>query len=683
MRIPGTPIAPVVRAERVQAPEVTGNILALGLQAVGKMMEENRREKDNDAYVSAQNEYTKRMGEWTAKAESERVGNKAEGLLDDYASQHKDTVGELLQKHGMSHDVATAFRNWANGREAAGTGSIVRFTEGQKKLYAKDQHTLRVQSIFDQAAANPETFNDALQQLDESYATGIGQGLYRLEEAQALFGEDKKRLSATAFENLYSLDRKKAMSSMENFGMDPVMQAKAKKRYRADLRAEAAQARAWRADQVRSVTEGLEDTEYMASVTGDVAPLRATAEKLQKLGETKLAGKIAARADLLETHAAVIKESGALSLPELAGKVAELDKTLQETVLESRQDEADSAGIAKKHKGIARERELRVRILQERVSQLEKDPAAAVAVVASGDSAEETGSLRLAAQERNGVPYLARRVLTNSEATKIGEAWRGATTEERVALARNVGEQYGTHAYKALAESGLTAAEQLAVRGALLSPGQASFAAMQAVIAAANAKDSDLPQVEGADRAAKELWEDSKVISGYADIARRVMPGNAALQSSVRQLQNTAKNLYRMNGGDIEKTRMQLDGSLDTLTGDQYALVYNKDTVAGGVLEDALANALGRPLEGFLGLRAFASEKEKERYLTVMRRKAVWVNAADGDGFMLIDPAAQAPVTDEKGNVFRVREKDAPKLAAYRDPARRVVIHNIVTGEDE
>jgi hypothetical protein len=55
-----------------------------------------------------------------------------------------------------------------------------------------------------------------------------------------------------------------------------------------------------------------------------------------------------------------------------------------------------------------------------------------------------------------------------------------------------------------------------------------------------------------------------------------------------------------------------------------------------------------------------ANDKDRLDYL---QRRGVWVNAPDGDGFVLFDPRSQAPIINDKGEFFRVRAKDAAALA--------------------
>lgn len=147
----------------------------------------------------------------------------------------------------------------------------------------KDMFEQRIQGITDGLERDPAAFGDAAGQLEEAFTMGVGQGLFRPEEAKARLHDAREKLSLTAFDNMYAMDRGRAMGSMEALGLTPAQQAKAKKRYQADVRSDAAQARAAANERKAELLSTIEDDDYTAKMTGDVSSLMKTASELRRL----------------------------------------------------------------------------------------------------------------------------------------------------------------------------------------------------------------------------------------------------------------------------------------------------------------------------------------------------------------------------------------------------------------
>ena len=327
--------------------------------------------------------------------------------------------------------------------------------------------------------------------------------------------------------------------------------------------------------------------------------------------------------------------------------------------LAGKMDMAARNGQAAEHQKLAEELRLRANIFTERQKALANDPAGAVAAEAEKSLPEDADAaartdLRLAAQANNGVPSSLRKVLTNEEAGKLNTAWREGDLTARLAIAASL-QAYGPHAGNAASEIGISPSEQIVL---LQAKDPAAAANLATVIAAAGAKTNDLPKVEKADTLAREAAADSEVVRGFR-AAAVAMPGNAALQSMVRNYEDTLGKLVRMNGGDTEAAKKVLDGSFRAMTDGNHALVFNPKDIDPGKLETALSDALtGKRLEAMADNRTFESVHAKKAWLADMRRTAIWMNAPDADGFVLFDPVAQAPVMDKSGNVLRVRDVD-------------------------
>jgi len=120
----------------------------------------------------------------------------------------------------------------------------------------------------------------------------------------------------------------------------------------------------------------------------------------------------------------------------------------------------------------------------------------------------------------------------------------------------------------------------------------------------------------------------------------------------------------------VEAARKILDGRMETLTGTNYALVY--DTGAGlssGKIQEGLRAFMGKKLENFLEDVPFRDKFARQDRLADLRRRGLWANAPDGRGYVLFDPVAQAPVLDGKGRIYRATDEDlrgvAPPVVEY------------------
>jgi len=188
----------------------------------------------------------------------------------------------------------------------------------------------------------------------------------------------------------------------------------------------------------------------------------------------------------------------------------------------------------------------------------------------------------------------------------------------------------------------------------------------------ARMKPEQLPRLgteESDQKLARQALADSEVAKGYAALARE-MPGIASIQLIRSGLEKTAAKLLRMNGGDVEAARKILDGRMETLTGANYALVY--DTGAGlssGKIQEGLRAFMGKKLENFLEDVPFRDKFARQDRLADLRRRGLWANAPDGRGYVLFDPVAQAPVLDGKGRIYRATDEDlrgvAPPVVEY------------------
>lgn len=387
----------------------------------------------------------------------------------------------------------------------------------------------------------------------------------------------------------------------------------------------------------------------MALHGGETAALRDLAGRFAALGKGRTAETLLRKAELYENNYAAGQDARTRPLPELARTITDIDGKLSDT--------RDPTAW----RTLAEEREVRARIYDARLGLFRKDPAAAVADLAGGETPEGQAESRLALQESNGLPAGARRVLTGDEAATLAGKWAEGDATTRIALWQDVLLPYGRHAGKAAAEAGITPAEQVAVTAAMADP--RNVANLKAVVTAAAAKPEELPALDKAKELTREAVETSAVYRAYATAARKAMPGNASIQNGLRQMEKTLGNLVRMNGGDAEAAARALDGTFQPLVDGRFSLVFDPGKASGRDMERGLEAALGPRLEEFLRDRRYRDDFDRADHLAFLRRDAVWVNAPDGEGFVLVDPVAQAPVADARGNMFRLTAGEVLELA--------------------
>ena len=240
VKIPERPEAHIARgspaAQGISAVAEAGagwEMIGDAARKIGLIAEKWQSRRDHDLLVEAQNRYTRGMTEFTLKAEQERTGDRARGFTKDFAGQSdaaRNEAAKWLKENGGSGDAERAFGNWATGRKTAGGAGAAQFEHGQMLAHSKDLFTRRIQGITDQLEHNPLAFGDAAGQLAEAFTMAVGQGIFRPEEAKAKLRDAREKLALTAFDNLYSMDRGRAMKSMDALGLTPAQHRAGPKR---------------------------------------------------------------------------------------------------------------------------------------------------------------------------------------------------------------------------------------------------------------------------------------------------------------------------------------------------------------------------------------------------------------------------------------------------------------------
>ena len=433
MRIPSEPLLPEI-------PEQENAALAAFLRR-------KKSHQDHSALVEAQNTYTGKMEEWMARAVAERPGGKAANVARDCVAFHARAVDAAMTESAMGKTAGDAFRVWAGARGKAFCLRMAAFEDAERHSHALDQHDLRREAVFRAAAAEPESFTDCLGQLAEIHVLSVGQGLFPASAARARLEADRDLLRETAFESLYGRGPERAVAAMGDLGFDASRRARERRRLEGDLRAAALTAEAARSDAVRVLADTVDGVIQEASLRGESGDLRALSTRFAELGEEGTAGELARRADHVETHAALIKESAAMNMPDLAAKIRGVARA------------AHAAGNGDLKRILETELDARRTVYRLREAAFAEDPAGAVAAAVEAAGAaqteEETAAFRLAAQERNGVPETARRILTGAEKTfllRLAAELEKAPEAERQAALEEFRDRLGRYAGRALGE---------------------------------------------------------------------------------------------------------------------------------------------------------------------------------------------------------------------------------------
>jgi hypothetical protein len=446
-----------------------------------------RGKQDHDALVRAQNAYAEDMDKGTTADEAARMGGRALAGFGERHGQALEAGLARLEGEDLSGEAERAFRVWAEQRHSEGFRQAARDAHGVLRRQGREAHEQRLHGIFEAVERSPGDYDDGLRQLEESFTLAVGQGLYGPGEAAERLERSGGHLRERAFNSLYDNDPAEAMRRLEGMGFDEEQKNVATLRFAADQAGESARQEADRELRLRCLAMQGAEAEREAALGGDVGGLRRLAEAYAALGEEDKAEDAARLAYSYMEHAPAIRESAALPLPRLEAVIRELEEAGPES-------------------GKGEELRLRSGVYEDRLRTLFADPAGAVAAdveralssAGEGEGGEGEAApspalvagMRLAAQEHNGLSRSRRRVLTNAEAARLGEAWRVGGPEERRDICRSLA-AYGEYAGMAAGELGLSRLEGLLLAQAARDP--RAEVALAAVLANNAAREAALP----------------------------------------------------------------------------------------------------------------------------------------------------------------------------------------------
>jgi hypothetical protein len=411
--------------------------------------------------------------------------------------------------------------------------------------------------------------------------------------------------------------------------------------------------------------------EYVGLLEDSVASVMETGKALP--GTAKMIAEMQAMGGTWKTrgdrYAAQFSQAGAAR----AFIIENRDRPFEEQRRRAVEELAPQGG-AEGYAGARAVRDAVLKHIDTQVRKFDADPAgyamprAAEELRMAGIRPDENALIgkSLEIQRRMGVAEP--RVLPTDQAHKLRDEYEAADADGKIGIIRKL-DQFGGHKMRVLSEIGRGVVPQFAA--AIAASDAASTGDARLLIQAADAKDADIPGDATAKNDIKkdvlDVLDGSEAWEALRGVAR-MQPQNVAQQQMVRQLQDTLVRVGQM-AGDANTAGKLLDENFGAFAEDDLAAVFwPRSQAAPDDLEDKLRAArrgVGAFIEYQRGIVGDALFDERVRDLT---GRGVWVNAPDGDGFILLAPGGQA-VVDAQGEFFRTRLSDLNNTGADADAA--------------
>jgi len=293
------------------------------------------------------------------------------------------------------------------------------------------------------------------------------------------------------------------------------------------------------------------------------------------------------------------------------------------------------------------------KMIAQQFKTFQKDPAGyADKELPEGLTGENRIRARLERQNQlaKGVPGFQASVLSETEKSLFQRKWEDTeNSRDKLDFLMSIENEYGGYAGAAFEDIGIPSSATVAVD--LFNMSKGSDADSQLLITAATTKPGDIPTDSAFPEAdVKAAITSSDVYSVKARVARMV-GSDARYQDSVRELGDTLTNAVRITKNAESAT--VLDKYLDTIDSDDKLITFDKSRIDGGNIEDALdarkeaiVSASGEDTGLFSRIFGMAQEES-----------TVWIDAPDGNGWVLLNKGSQTLVKSESGEPVRVTEE--------------------------
>lgn len=395
---------------------------------------------------------------------------------------------------------------------------------------------------------------------------------------------------------------------------------------------------------VRSILKGYKDAEYAAQYQGDISGLNTIYQQLKAVGADLEASQIKSESDMYR----YANEA----------RITALDsdlRVLSQNVAELTQDLAANYNkmTTQEHKKKSAALEVSSKILNSRVSLLKEDPANAADVdprVVYPDDAtgEDRAAIRIEYQKSNYVPQAVQKVLTKQESAQLGSQFNNASTEQKVALLFGEGgvmEQYGRYAGKAVSEMGVDPLSQGMINRAWKDPYK--MTQVKAFFALKDIDDKEIPKAPTGTVKAQDLLSDSELYQSYMSMAATTYSPEAI--EAAKQMENLTDKALRL-GWEPDRVLDMFDKGV-TIINDTNMNIVLEDQIDADELEDSLNDYASSNLNDFIS-QQFTKDYQREDNVNRLLETGIWVNAPDGNGYVMVDPTTGSPVINMAGEYF-------------------------------
>ena len=606
-----------------------------------------KRRDETAEFQDAQNKYTERMRIFEENA-IKRGGAQATGVTKDYEAEHEAAYSEIFggMKHGQS---SHAFQQWAKDQYNHSHLGWVNTEHRETTRAALETWNAGLKGFEGRAQRTPYNVNFVAEDVDLHFAQAVDAGYMTAEEAAMKSAAFKEGLTVMALENAYAMDWQRVEKEIQDdrWKVDP----KVKSKFLDRAKAQRKQIKAEVDRKANDIKSTIADAEAYFLETGDNSAMVDIENSLRAIGRTGDATDIAKKRRITEKAHSVIRGGSDMSLMDQWNYVQK----------ELAVDSTENASLKSRAKDQAE------KVVKARMQAFQKAPSDYVAKLVDPDlTPEQQAERRLELQKEvgKGIRYKPE-VLTKEEAAVYQEAWDDADANGKLDMLTRLN-GFGAHRGAVLEQIGVPASSQIAASMFWENPMAKGDARI--LITAATAKPADIPKTGVTDAEVLKELEASDVMKSLRTVARN-QPGNVRFQGFVAGVEKTLINAAKISGDKATVGKL-LDKHFASIVDDTTAIYFSPSKVPDvTALEVALKNrrkALGESLEyqrEMFEKAGMPSEAFDERIETIAEH-GVWVNAPDGDGFVLLNPldsgtgGSGAAVRLKGGEYFRLGYDD-------------------------
>ncbi len=300
------------------------------------------------------------------------------------------------------------------------------------------------------------------------------------------------------------------------------------------------------------ILANLSGMEAIAQEHGDVTELRNAAAQLKEVGDNKWARKVNKKADIYERS------------------YKDLVKIHNLTISEAK-DYARNLSVSKDAKEADTELKVKTVIqsaMERRIKEYEKDPVKVVGMFAIGKTGEQVVESRMKLQEQQGHNIKGGfKALTLDEAKQNSMKFQESDSRGKVALIREIDQEYGQHSNQVLRESGIS---PTVILSKYLPEGTAQETFVMSATTNKVEVTGDIKRSEVQARVRDS--EFSKMLNEV----RSIMPDNKKVAEQIEDLQRTMVN-YGLNTGNESAGVEVLTNSLTVISDDDKKIFFPKD----------------------------------------------------------------------------------------------------------